>query len=133
MADHEGVVTGTLRFQGQANDLGGAAQLRQRMEVTIGRVEPMDLEVHAGRSGFIQQCLQSLHVGGLFHRVDKTLVPDPPWPRAIAHLPLHSSITGPVVPNTGSLSGRGTAATERRATSQSTCPGRFWSNHPLHG
>ena len=45
----------------------------------------------------------------------------------------HSSISGPDLPCTGSISGSGTFATLVTALACSISPGRFWSSEPFSG
>ena len=77
MADHEGIVARLLGGQRIADDLGGAAELGQRMEGMVRRIEAVDLEIHAGGRDLGQHRLQPLDVGRLFDGMNEALVPDP--------------------------------------------------------
>ena len=77
MAEHERVVAVLLGLQSVANDLTGAAELGQRMEGMIGRIEAVHLEARAWTGNLVEQRLQAFDVGRLLHRMDEALVPDP--------------------------------------------------------
>ena len=77
VADHEGVVARLFRLQRVADDLRGAAELGQRMEGVIGRIEAVDLEAHARARDAVEQRLEPLYIRSLFDRMDEALVPDP--------------------------------------------------------
>jgi hypothetical protein len=76
VTDDEGVVARLLASIAFADDLRGAAELGQRVEGMVGRVEPVHLETHAGRRHPGQHGLQPLDVGRLFDRMNEALVPD---------------------------------------------------------
>ena len=75
MPDDEGVISRAFRLQRVADGLRGAAEFRQRMEVLVGRVETMDLELEIGAGDRIDQSLQPLDVGRLLDGMDEALVP----------------------------------------------------------
>jgi hypothetical protein len=75
MLSPAGVVTGAFRLQGIADRLRGAAELRQRVEQVIGRIEAVHFEPDTRTGHRIQQTLQTLHIGRLLGRVDEALVP----------------------------------------------------------
>ena len=77
VADHESVVARLFRLQRMADDLRGAAELGQRMEGVIGRIEAVNLEAHARARDLVEQRLQALDIRRLFDRMDEALVPDP--------------------------------------------------------
>jgi len=76
VADDEGVVAVALRFDRVADHLRSAAKFRQRVEMTIGRVEAVDFEADIGRRNLIEKRLQPSDVRGLLDRMDEALIPD---------------------------------------------------------
>ena len=77
VADHESVVARLFRLQRMTDDLRGAAELGQRMEGVIGRIEAVDLEAHARARDTVEQRLEPLDIRSLLDRMDEALVPDP--------------------------------------------------------
>jgi hypothetical protein len=75
VTDDEDVVPCPLRVQGIADGLRRAAELRQRMEEVVGRIEAMDLEPDAGTGSRVEQRLQPLDVGRLLDRMNEALIP----------------------------------------------------------
>src|SRR3569833_1531539 len=76
MTDHECIVTRTLGFQRMADDLGGAAEFRQRMEMPVGRIETMHFKHGAWCSGRIEEALEPFNVRRLLGGMDEALIPD---------------------------------------------------------
>ncbi len=77
VAEHEGVVSFLLGLEGVADHLTGAAELAQRMEGEVRRIEAEDLEADARARDRIEHGLQAIDVRRLLDRMNEALVPDP--------------------------------------------------------
>ena len=77
MADHEGVVSGGLRRERDADRLRRAAKFGKWVKQVIRRIETVDLERDAGAGDRVEVVLQPVDVRGLLRRIDEALIPQP--------------------------------------------------------
>ena len=76
MANDEGVISCTLRFERIADGLRRAAEFCQRMKMPVGRIKTVDFELNVGPGCLVEISLQPLDIGRLLDRMNETLVPD---------------------------------------------------------